>query len=896
MKTLKLLYITALLCAFNTSHGQAPTFEWAKGMGDANYQYGFGLAEDSNGDVLTIGYFQGTVDFDPNAGVTNLTSQGGYDIYAQKLDANGNLLWAKSVGGTNSDYGYAVTTDNSNNVYLSGRFGGTVDFDPGTGVFNLVSAGGNEIFILKLDASGNFVWAKNMGGTGSDYGRGIALDALGNVYVTGYFSGTADFDPGVGVSNLTSAGNDDIFVSKLDNSGNFVWAKRMGSTSADRAYGITFDPAGFIYTTGIFLNAVDFDPGVGTTTLTSNGGADIYIQKLDTDGNFIWARHMGSAGNDYGYGIAVDPSSNVVSTGYFVGTADFETGAGTTNLNSIGSTDIFVQKLDQSGNLTWAQQMGGTSGDVGNSITTDAVGNIYTTGFFYSTTDFDPGPGTANLSSLGIADAFIHKLDASGNFSWVQQLGGAGYNEGRSVVTNAGSLYSTGQFQQTVDFDPTVGVFNLTSAGNNDSYVHKMSLCATATGTDVLAACDTYTWIDGNTYTSNNSTATHTIVGGAANGCDSIVTLNLTINNAATGTDVIAACDSYTWIDANTYTASNSTAMHTLVGGAANGCDSIVTLNLTINNTASGTDVISACDSYTWIDANTYTTSNSTATHTLVGGAANGCDSIVTLNLTLGNSNTGTDVQSACDSYTWIDGNTYTANNSTATHTLTNINGCDSLVTLDLTILSSSAGTDVQTACDSFTWIDGNTYTSSNNTATHTISNAVGCDSIITLDLTINPLPNVSVSQTGALLTADQMGANYQWLDCDNGFASIANENNQSYTPTATGNYAVEIELNGCTDSSTCYYVDFSSLEDNVNLQLDVYPNPSTGEVVIIFTEQQSLISFNLKTITGQVIDARQYVNQTQVNYNLNQAPGIYLLEFINENHQVVITKKIVID
>ena len=166
------------------------------------------------------------------------------------------------------------------------------------------------------------------------------------------------------------------------------------------------------------------------------------------------------------------------------------------------------------------------------------------------------------------------------------------------------------------------------------------------------------------------------------------------------------------------------------------GCDSVVTLDLTINYSSTGTDVQTACDSFTWIDGNTYTASNNTATDTLVNAA--GCDSVVTLDLTILNSTSGVDTHTACDSFTWIDGNTYTASNNTATDTLVHAMGCDSVVTLDLTINYSSTGTDVQTACGSFTWIDGNTYTASNNTATDTLVNALGCDSVVTLNLTIN--------------------------------------------------------------------------------------------------------------------------------------------------------------
>ena len=232
-------------------------------------------------------------------------------------------------------------------------------------------------------------------------------------------------------------------------------------------------------------------------------------------------------------------------------------------------------------------------------------------------------------------------------------------------------------------------------------------------GTDTQVACGSYTWIDGNTYTASNNTATFTFPNGSVNGCDSIVTLDLTINNSVSGTDIQVACGSYTWIDGNTYTASNNSATFTILNGSINGCDSTVTLDLTINNSVSGTDTQVACGSYTWIDGNTYTTSNNSATFNIVGGAVNGCDSLVTLDLTINNSVSGTDTQVACGSYTWIDGNTYTASNNTATFTFPNgsVNGCDSIVTLDLTINNSVSGIDTQVACGSFTWIDGNTYT-----------------------------------------------------------------------------------------------------------------------------------------------------------------------------------------
>ena len=369
--------------------------------------------------------------------------------------------------------------------------------------------------------------------------------------------------------------------------------------------------------------------------------------------------------------------------------------------------------------------------------------------------------------------------------------------------------------------------------------------CDPTTGTDVQVACEEFTWIDDITYTSSNNTATDTLINSA--GCDSIITLNLTVNNATTGTDTQTACDNYTWIDGNTYTLSNNSAMWTLTN--SQGCDSTVTLNLTINNSNSGTDVQTACDSYTWIDGNTYNSSNNTASHVLTN--ASGCDSTVTLNLTINNSNTGTDVQTACDSYTWIDGITYNSSNNTSTHILTNASGCDSTVTLNLTINNSNTGTDVQTACDSYTWIDGITYNSSNNTSTHILTNASGCDSTVTLNLTIfsSPVVDAGSNQTincidnvngVSIGSSSQSGIVYQWSPSD-GLSNI-NSSNPIANPLETTQYTLTT-----TNSFGCSSTDEVLVEVNTE-----YPtaNAGTGGIITCI-ENINGITIGSPTITG---------------------------------------------
>ena len=428
--------------------------------------------------------------------------------------------------------------------------------------------------------------------------------------------------------------------------------------------------------------------------------------------------------------------------------------------------------------------------------------------------------------------------------------------------------------------------YTLTNAAGCDSVVTlNLTINSPTTGTDIQTACNSYTWIDGVTYTSSNSSATYSLTNAA--GCDSVVTLNLTINSPTTGIDIQTACNSYTWIDGVTYTSSNSSATYSLTNAA--GCDSVVTLNLTINSPTTGTDIQTACNSYTWIDGVTYTSSNNSATYTLTNAA--GCDSVVTLNLTINSPTTGTDIQTACNSYTWIDGVTYTSSNSSATYTLTNAAGCDSVVTLNLTINSPTTGTDIQTACNSYTWIDGVTYTSSNNSATYTLTNAAGCDSVVTLNLTIESIDD-SVVLSALTIYALPGYDSYQWYECtSNGYMMMSNETNDSISITANGDYAVVINNNNCSDTSDCVTVNNIGLREETQATFRIYPNPTQGKVKV----ERDNFSSPTGTYQLQIVDSRGKVTQRSnvdfqngfITINLENYPaGVYQITLINQ-HEV---------
>ncbi len=491
-------------------------FVWAKGIGGAGGDQSSSVALDASGNIYATGHFEGVVDFDPDANVSNLTSAGSDDVFIYKMNSSGGLVWAKSIGGVNIDAGYAVSLDANGNIYTVGCFSGVVDFDPGAGVYNMTSSQSGAAFISKLDNNGNFVWAKSISGdNGAIEASSLAVDSSGNSYFTGLFSGTLDFDPGAGVYTLSTVDADGVtftqtFVSKLNANGEFTWARQMQAASPklegagvspelppinpdpySLGNGIAVDTSGNVYTTGQFNYSVDFDPGAGTFVLTTPSGTDgydvdIFISKLNGSGNFVWARNMGGTSWDNGNGITVDSTGNVYTTGSFVGPADFDPGAGVFNLISAGDYDIFVSKLNSQGNFVWAKSMGGVTGETGIEIALDSANNVYTTGHYGGTADFDPGTGVFNLTAAGLDDIFVSKLTGDGSFIWAKSMSGASIEHSTSLVVDANeNVYTTGFFIDTVDFDPGAGTVNLISAGSYDAFVAKLSGGATSTFADV---------------------------------------------------------------------------------------------------------------------------------------------------------------------------------------------------------------------------------------------------------------------------------------------------------------------------------------------------------------------------------------------------------------------------
>ncbi len=430
---------------------------------------------------LTTAFVAGNVSADTSGTIrVSVTSDNGgpvvesLGITVHDLGPSG---WVRTWGAAGEDGGYGVALDRpTGSIYVCGRFGGTADFDPATSTDIHASNGDYDAFLSKFDSSGDFVWARTWGGTGAENAFRATVDDLGAIYVIGPFAGTVDFDPGTAVVEKSSSGHSDVYLSKIDPSGNLVWVRTWGGSEGnEEGFGLCVDRDGNICATGFYRGTVDFDPGPGVDEHSGYGQLDSFLVKFDPSGNFIWARTWGGPENDKCYSVASDSGNSLYVIGWFYNTVDFDPGPGEYEVTSHGWDDIYLTKFSETGDFVWARTWGGELSDGGgHMVVVDAFDNIYATGHWRATVDFDPGPGSAQFTSKGYDDAFVSSFDSSGNFRWARTSGGSNADISYGVnVDSSGNVYSTGEWDAEVGFDQLIG--DWTSIGKGDLYVSKLS-------------------------------------------------------------------------------------------------------------------------------------------------------------------------------------------------------------------------------------------------------------------------------------------------------------------------------------------------------------------------------------------------------------------------------------
>ncbi len=375
-----------------------------------------------------------------------------------------------SVGGPEQVQGLATVVDDAGNVYVAGRFNGVADMDPAAGTFELTSNGDADVFILKLDRDGDFLWARRFGGTQLDLPTDMALTPEGDLLITGQFRETATFE--LGELPVTSNGNNDVFILKLAPDGDGMWAMGLGGTGVDAGHSITTDAAGNILLAGNFQDTMDFDPGPGEAPLTSFGNADAFVLKLSPAGGYLWAYRFGGFTVDNGEDVAVDASGNVFFTGNFQLFPTMTPDVGLGELQTNGGYDLFLFKFNAAGTFQWFLQLGDTGLDKGNALAIYPNGDIAICGEFSNTVDFDPGPGETLLTSGGtFRNAFIMRLTTDAVLVWAKALLTTEYSIPRGLVLDAAEqVHVSGYFAGIIDLDPGPGELPFTFQAVEDAF------------------------------------------------------------------------------------------------------------------------------------------------------------------------------------------------------------------------------------------------------------------------------------------------------------------------------------------------------------------------------------------------------------------------------------------
>lgn len=503
--------------AFLAKYTPDGTALWATGIGGPSIDEARGVVVDDSGYVYIAGTFQDSITVN---GVT-VNSSGSADIYLAKYTNSGSFVWIKKIGGTGNEIVWGMTLDNNGNFYITGQFAGNADFDPSpTAQAILSGVGGANAYLAKYTKDGNLIWAKNMGGGGSTLSYGVAVDSDNNVYATGGYEGVTNFNLG-GTGGVVNpyASNADIFLVKYNENGNFIWVKALGGDGGDGSYHVAIDASDNVYITGIYglLGSYGlFDPGVAPSTGTRYvvpGGvagifsySDVFLAKYDKNGNFKWVNSIGGINSEESWGIAIGRSGNVYLSGSFNGISDFDASpTDSFKLTPVGSHDIFLAKYDSLGNFLSTVKMGSNLEDRGFKVAIDNRGNVYQTGFYRGTADFNIGGSGGTLTSAGHYDGFLVKFVCSDTSSSTHEIVECGANYTFNGITYNSSGTYTHIYPNFAGCDSTV-TLNLSILNFEAPLVTINEFLLGVVGTYT-----TYQWIKNGTDIPGATNATYTV-------------------------------------------------------------------------------------------------------------------------------------------------------------------------------------------------------------------------------------------------------------------------------------------------------------------------------------------------------------------------------------------------
>lgn len=889
--------ITFIALVFISILAQAQNFQWAKQYGTATDEIVNKIVYDASGNVYTVGSYSGTVDFDPGASVYTLTSVGNTDGYITKLDANGNFLWAKSFGNANYDAVTTIALDPAGNPIIGGGLLGTSDFDPdNVATYNLTSNGYVDFYIVKLTAAGTFSWAFNIGGTGSDQIREIVTDNAGYFFVMGTFTNTVDFDAGIGntATPTNQAAFSCAFVLKYDVNGVYQWVTPMDSRFITIA-SLAVDNAQNIYLVGSFSNTADFCPGAGVVNLNAP-----FLGSITNDAFVLKLNSSGTFGWVVDYGTTDNDAAGAIdidSNGFLIVMGYYQGTVGFGNLGSMTSSsgsDPFIIKLNPTdGTGIWAKSITEIGSYAASNMTLGADNSIYFTGYYTTTCNFNPGAISYPVNNAGLYDAFIVKLDSLTNFNWVHTINSTASEQGVSIVVT-----DSGNVYVAGTFDGTAD-FN---PGADSLYM------TTAGLRDAfvlkLGTCPTPDAVIGGV-----TGATSVCYGTSAN-------YSIAPVNGATG---------YIWtttVGTVINSGQNTTSVNISYLGAIgtkklyvtpyNDCGYGPTTLIQTTWLAQPGISLTSANTFLCLGATTTinlsTSSGVTYTLTPTFTSGNSIAPIVTTNY-IGTA-TGTNGCVAADTLTIT---------VTPTPIITATVTPNSIICEGELMTITASGADTYTLSGGFT--NGVPFAPSAATTSVSIEGTTnGCSGYNYEYIIVHPVPTVTLSpvdQTVApgstlqfIAASSSTTTDYQWQENDgSGFVNVDNLGQYSgaYTDTLTisnvtlsqNNYEYRFftyEI-GCMDTSAVAHL-FVTTSVGVNsvtndATIELYPNPVSEQFTITSTNYKGC-NISIIDVLGNVVYQSKLFNQQSIINMSGQSKGIYFVKIDDENKNTI-NKKIIV-
>ncbi|MFY0642922.1 MAG: T9SS type A sorting domain-containing protein [Bacteroidia bacterium] len=882
-------------------------YVWAKAFGGPEINKAQRIETDNMGNILFTGTFKSYFDSDPDTTQKILSTGNYYNPFLIKLNSNGSLVWSFSLNSSYHASCSGLAIDKENFVYLSGKFTREIDFNPGIGIAKNVAFQdkGTDGYLVKLDPSGNYLWHNTLGVGGGDDITDIEIDSLGNIFTVGYYTARVDFDFGSDIYNMTSVSGADPFLARYSQKMcssfgiKLITEKQAFCNDTGFVKGIALRGKGPIrYSWNSMPNILDSiqlfpKPGINSLTITDSIGCKSNVNYLIEGPTYQ---------NGVDFVVDLTPGrfrrgfTSVLKLVYYNGGCDTSDGLIIFEIDSlltVDSTNITYDSIVDNliywnvSNLSYDSGIKNIDiyyrtkldASIGDSITVKvnaytvvSDSNLLNNEVSYRMpviNSFDPNdllssPKGQCGNNLILQDQIISykiRFQNTGNASAINvkirdtissHLDPSTIN----IISSSHENYTvTLNESEVIEFD--FNDINLVDSGTNQEgskgYITYQISMLDNTPDNSKLKNTAYIYFDYNDPISTN-TIHHTKV--------SAIPIDTVYMQ-------ISACDSFTWLNDSTYYISTQSPEVTYSNKY--GCDSIIKLSLTINQSTSNLIDTTSCDFLVYKSKSYFT--DTTIFDTLA--TRNGCDSVIQLNISIQKEQSSTLDTFSCGFIVYLDSFYYS--DTIVTDTFESKFGCDSIVSMEINIGITSYDTSIVKTCFGFTWINGKQYEQSSFGDTVILQNVLGCDSILVLDLEIVEI-DTSISQNGDSLISNEQFGTYQWLNCDEGYKPIIGRNKRFIDMVNDGNYSVEISKDICIDTSECIELATMSITDLETSLFTVVPNPTKTQITIRFFAKNPETEVEIINSQGKVLDSQSIIGSFVTIPIMEYPPGIYFI------------------